>query len=63
MEIELELDICPKLLMEDGHEVDALEPGKGYAEAWAKHDIPVIQDFFPSSFLKKKYDVIIFILY
>ena len=49
-----------KLLMEDGHEVDALEPGKGYAEAWAKHDIPVIQDFFPSSFLKKKYDVIIF---
>ena len=44
--------------MEDGHEVDALEPGKGYAEAWAKHDIPVIQ-VFPSSFLKKKYDVII----
>jgi len=46
-------------LMDLGHEVTPIEPGKGYSAYWKKYGVNVINDFFPSPSCRGPYDLII----
>ena len=46
-------------LMDLGHEVTPIEPGKGYGTYWKKYGVNVINDFFPSPSCSGPYDLII----
>lgn len=46
-------------LKELGYEVTAVEPGLGYETFWQKYSLDVVNEFFPSEKIKKKYDIII----
>jgi 2-polyprenyl-3-methyl-5-hydroxy-6-metoxy-1,4-benzoquinol methylase len=47
------------LLKQEGHTVQGLEPGLQAKIGIEKYQIPIIMDFFPSSSLNEKYDLII----
>jgi SAM-dependent methyltransferase len=47
-------------MLDLGANVTSLEPGKGYEKSWKKYGLDVINDFFPTSKINTKFDLIIF---
>lgn len=47
------------LLIGDGWDLSALEPGEGYKTHWAELGLQVVQDFFPSPHLTGPFDLIV----
>jgi SAM-dependent methyltransferase len=60
LEIGAGTGFLAKSLKQKGWNVTAIEPGKGYSSHWEKNGVDVINDFFPSSSICKKFDVIVF---
>lgn len=49
-----------KRMLDLGANVTSIEPGKGYERSWQKYGIEVVNDFFPTKNINKKFDLIIF---
>jgi 2-polyprenyl-3-methyl-5-hydroxy-6-metoxy-1,4-benzoquinol methylase len=59
LEIGAGTGFLSKRLSGEGWEVTSLEPGKGYETFWKKNEVTVINEFFPSPTITKKFDAII----
>ncbi len=49
-----------KRMIESGHRVDALEPGKAQSGFWKKYGVSIIPEMFPSEKAPGPYDAIVF---
>jgi 2-polyprenyl-3-methyl-5-hydroxy-6-metoxy-1,4-benzoquinol methylase len=60
LEIGAGVGFLSRTLLENGWDVDSIEPGIGYERHWKKHGVKVINEFFPSPLANGPYDLIVF---
>ena len=59
LEIGAGTGFLSKCLKDIGWETVSIEPGKGYEESWKRHNVQVINDFFPSEEIEPGFDAIV----
>ena len=58
LEVGAGVGYITRRLIENGWQATGVEPGKGYAEHWARYSVDIINDFFPNPRVPGPYDLI-----